>query len=129
MIEAYFEDRLQELLISPAVSAFRVLREIISEEDGYIRVKCDLQNGDLLELSEYVQAHIDQIDLVTYSYHWQTSDGALIRRWDNVPHHRQFATFPHHLHLPNGKVCSSVATNLGKVILEIQETLRKPESE
>lgn len=34
-----------------------------------------------------------------YAYHWerrrQTGE---IYRWDNVPHHPQIPTFPHHLH-------------------------------
>jgi hypothetical protein len=34
-----------------------------------------------------------------YSYHWQDSDGSLISRWDNSPHHREISTFPHHRHI------------------------------
>jgi len=128
MIEAYFEDMLQQLLISPAIFVFKVLREIISEEDGYIRVKCYLLNGDVLEFSEYVQTHTNRIHLIAYSYHWQASDGGLVKRWDNVPHHKEFDSFPHHLHLPHGEVRSSAAINFRKVILDIEEAMAIPEN-
>ena len=36
-----------------------------------------------------------------YSFHWQSPDNELIIRWDNAPHHKSLATFPHHKHLPD----------------------------
>ncbi|MDT8402898.1 MAG: DUF6516 family protein, partial [Bacteroidales bacterium] len=42
-----------------------------------------------------------------YKYHWQTENGELIERWDNVPHHREIDTFPHHKHDGNGVYPSS----------------------
>lgn len=44
MINDYFEDEIQELIISRLVSSFEVLKRVIGEEDGYIRIKCKLLN-------------------------------------------------------------------------------------
>jgi hypothetical protein len=33
-----------------------------------------------------------------YKFHWQDSQGRLIKRWDNAPHHPEVEGFPHHLH-------------------------------
>lgn len=123
MIDAYFGDLLQLLLISPAVSSFKVLRRESSEDDGYIRVKCHLQNGDMSEFSEYVQAHTDEIQIITYSYHWQTSNRGLIKRWDNVPHHKEIHSFPHHMHLPNGDAHASAPMNLENIIIAIEKKM------
>ncbi len=45
-----------------------------------------------------------------YSYHWQDADGSLITRWDNSPHYREVALFPHHKHLRNSVVESKERT-------------------
>jgi hypothetical protein len=55
MPESCLKDILQELLISPVISSFKVIRQEVGDEDGYIRAKCTLSNGDRLEFAEYVQ--------------------------------------------------------------------------
>jgi len=36
--------------------------------------------------------------LASISYHWAGSNGQLIKRWDNTPHHPDLMSFPHHVH-------------------------------
>jgi len=127
MVEEYFDNILQELLVSHAVLSFRVLRRVIGDEDGFIRIICKLLNGDMFEFAEYVQTHINKMTIVTYSYHWQSADGKLIKRWDNVPHHKEVDTSPHHLHFSNEKVIGSTAMNLNKVLEEIEKIIIEKE--
>lgn len=47
----------------------------------------------------------------------------LVKRWDNVPHHKKIKTFPRHVHLPNNKVKSSPSVNIKKVLKEIENIL------
>jgi len=63
------------------------------------------------------------VHIETYSYHWQTASGRLVKRWDNVAHHKEVDTFPHHLHLSDGKVTKSLPMILKKVLLDIEKTL------
>jgi Family of unknown function (DUF6516) len=123
MVSGYFDDLLQELFISCAISSFTVLRQEVGEDGGYIRIKCTLTNNDILEFAEYVEIHEDGIRSETYSFHWQSADGELIKRWDNVRHHREVDTFPDHLHLPDGQVISSPSMSLKKVLQEIEKAL------
>ncbi len=123
MIGAYLEEILQELFVNAAVSSFRIIRQEISDEEGYVRVKCVLSNGDTLEFSEYVELKGTGVHIVTYNYHWQTAKGPLVQRWDNVEHHRKVKTFPHHLHLSDEKVVDSGPMNLKKVLHEIEKQL------
>ena len=37
-----------------------------------------------------------------YRFHYMDERNNLISRWDNVPHHKELRTFPHHVHLPDG---------------------------
>ncbi len=123
MIEQHFDAIIQELLLSPVVLSFKVLRRETGDLDGYIRVKCNLSNGDVLEFAEYSQVRRNRIYIRTYSFHWQTSDGRLVKRWDNVEHHKEIDTFPCHAHLANGEVIASGPMNSGKVLKELEKMM------
>ena len=76
--------------------------DIVYAEIGHkvaqYRIQILLSDGGLIQCIERKR----QIDhcLVTelYSFHWQNAEGKLIRRWDNVQHHPEINTFPHHMH-------------------------------
>jgi hypothetical protein len=74
-------------------------------------------NGNILEFAESITP-----DRVRYRYHYMNADGALIFRYDNVPHYPEFATFPHHKHL-QGTVMESDQVNLKQVVEEVIEKL------
>ncbi|MEK6765867.1 MAG: DUF6516 family protein [Planctomycetota bacterium] len=123
MIEDYFDGLVQELFINSAISSFKVLRREIGKDDGYIRIKCKLKNNDILEFAEYIQTRKNKIHLETYSFHWQDTKGHLIKRWDNVSHHKELDTFPHHIHLLTGGAISSTPMTLKSVLREIEKVL------
>ncbi len=122
MLETYIQNMMQDLSVSRAVSSFRVLRTEVGDEDGYVSIKCKLSNGDVLEFAQYVIIRNRKINVETYSFHWQTADGKLKKRWDNVPHHKDVDTFPNHLHLPDNVVGSS-PMSLKKILVDIEKTL------
>lgn len=119
MIAAYFDDIRQMLILNEQVVSFKVVKELLGNHDGFMRVKCVLEGSTLLEFAEYVQVGANgRIVRETYSYHWQTKTGRLIKRWDNAPHHREIATFPDHLH-DGAVVKKSKPMKLAKVLKEI----------
>ena len=123
MLENYLDGIVHDLVLSYVVSSFQVLKREAGEDDGYIRVKCNLSNGDILEFAEYIRVIKNMIRLETYSFHWQSADGKLVKRWDNVKHHKEVGTYPYHLHLPDDTVNSSEPMNLKKVLAEIGKVL------
>lgn len=125
MIESYLDNIIQELFLSPVVSSFKLLKREVGEEDGYIRIKCMLSNGDILEFAEYIKIVKSKIHIETYSFHWQTAAGKLVKRWDSVEHYKKIDTFPYHQHLSGGKILSSVPMNLKKVLTDIEDNLIK----
>ncbi|MCK4491669.1 MAG: hypothetical protein KAU03_03540 [Candidatus Altiarchaeales archaeon] len=76
-----------------------------------------------MEQSFYVTEYIvleEEIIKSRYKYHWQDKEGNLIARWDNVPHHPEVSSFPHHRHVKD-KVQESKEMGLGEVLGLIRE--------
>ncbi|MEI6205296.1 MAG: DUF6516 family protein [Desulfuromonadales bacterium] len=119
MITSNFDEIRQALILNELVTSFKIVREMTGSNDGFIRVKCRLSDGSILEFAEYLQIVSGKIVRKTYSYHWQTSRGTLRRRWDNAPHHPEITTFPDHQH--NGDlVVESKPMTLVLVLIAIE---------
>lgn len=95
-------DILRSLETHSCVTAYDVQVYRRWSDGFYVKIKLRLSDGSELHAREYVDANERD-----YSFHWQTADKQLIGRWDNAPHHRAVATFPHHRHTPDGIVESS----------------------
>lgn len=89
----------ERLLTDPIVDGFQIRRERATVIDGHLRVRIVLSDGSLLEFSEYVErTQQGGMQVLVYSYHWESADGNLIRRWDNTPHYPDLPGSPHHVH-------------------------------
>jgi hypothetical protein len=53
------------LVASPIVAEYRLVRSWANTDDGYIRVRATLSNGDFLEAAEYFIIQEGQIAVVT----------------------------------------------------------------
>lgn len=95
MIEDYFEFLKKVAKKSPSTKNFRLIREFIGVNRGFVRFVIELRDDSELHVFEYIDSSLHKID---YSYHWQNREKQLIARWDNAPHHSEIETFPHHLH-------------------------------
>lgn len=98
-LDVYFNAIKERLLNDPLIADFRILRERIMLNDGHLRARLTLEDGSMLEFSEYVQhTAADQLQTIIYSYHWADAEGQLRKRWDNTPHYPELPDFPHHVH-------------------------------
>ena len=124
-IVTYFGNLERGLLECVAVADYAVLRYEVATADGKLRVRARLQDGGQLELFEYIALDVqEQIVRLKYSYHWQSADGLLVRRWDAVNHHPHMPHAPHHVHLPDGQVQGvNPAPSITTVLDEIQANL------
>ncbi|HOU12013.1 MAG TPA: DUF6516 family protein [Anaerolineae bacterium] len=95
----YFDAIKERLLNDPLIADFHILRERIMETEGHLRARLTLEDGSMLEFSEYVRhTAIEHLHTVIYSYHWADAEGQLCKRWDNTPHYPDLSNFPHHIH-------------------------------
>ncbi len=99
----YLDNIKQAFITSHIVRTWRIKSEYVGKEEGYIRIKDRLRNGDVLEAFEFVVLQDNQIKLQAYRFHWQSRQGALIKRWDNAPHYPKVKGFPHHVHMLSGQ--------------------------
>lgn len=130
MIQAYLEDILERLSVSPVITSFQVLRHRTTNEEGHLRVKCKLLNDDIIEMNEYVEIKGEKIEVVTYSFHWQKDTAKLVKRWDNVAHHRKIESFPDHVHIETDRnVQESEPMNFEKVIKILEARIAPEEVE
>ncbi len=104
---------------SPVVSRIDVLHFIDEEDIQLLHVRAELTDDSVLFMRELATA-----DDSKYSYHWQDAKGTLICRWDNAPHHRRIATFPHHKHVGvKGHMEPSEDILLESVLAEIERRI------
>ena len=95
----YLDSVKERLLTDPLVAEFHIRRERHTISDAHLRVRASLADGSLLEFSEYVERTQEgRMQVVVYSYHWESAEGELIFRWDNTPHFPNLPGFPHHVH-------------------------------
>lgn len=77
--------------------------EEIDLQVGYLKGMLEFIDGSTLHFIEFVEIHGDRsIERPKYKYHLQSEAGDLMTRWDDVPHHRDVSSFPHHKHDKSG---------------------------
>ncbi len=90
------------LMTSEIVAEYTVVSRWTNTDDGYLRIRATLNNGDFLEAATYFVIEDEHPITVDYHYQWMNpAKSELRRRWDNTPHHPEIATFPHHCHIKN----------------------------
>jgi hypothetical protein len=93
----------------------------ITLQVGYFKGMLEFIGGSTLYFIEFVDTFEGEaVKRLKYKYHWQSESGELIARWDNVPHHRDIYSFPHHKHDING-VHPSEPTDVKSVLDIIME--------
>ncbi len=123
-ISEYLKGVKNRLLTDACVVRFTIRRERATLSEGYLRVRLVLVNDDELEFSEYVRiGSADEIEVVIYSYHWSTAEGALICRWDNTPHFPHLSGFPHHVHRGEGDAEPGEPVSFFDVLDEVVKTI------
>jgi hypothetical protein len=78
--------------------------------------------GSQLQVVEKLVSEPYTIIKSRYAYHYQRTDGILVFRYDNVPHHPEVETHPHHKHIGDA-ITAAQAPDLGEVLHEIDGIL------
>jgi Family of unknown function (DUF6516) len=124
-VSAYFDDVERAFLLSPVVRSLQVREREERLQEGFLRLRAVLSNGDVLEAFEFVMATPDALQTLTYRIHWQQGDGQLKRRRDNAPHHKEVPTFPHHVHVGlAGHIEPSEPMTILKVLALVERKLQ-----
>ena len=122
-IGKYVNSVVRFLKLYPMIKDVAVERSIVTRNSGYIKATVTFVNDSQLRVREFINGRLRKID---YAYHYQGSDGKLVFRYDNAPHHADVTTFPHHKHVSNKpKPESTEEKTVIDVVAEIVKTIRK----
>ena len=86
------------IVLTPEITRWEIIREEAQGDVGLFRYRLTWSDGSLLEMFELFAVEDQTICVQKYSFHWQTQNGSLIKRWDNAAHHPEVKTHPHHIH-------------------------------
>jgi hypothetical protein len=120
----YIESVKERLSTDSIVVSFDIIREFANLNEGFIRARASLTNGDILDFSELVKQAND-LECVSYRYQWLDKNKKHIRRWDNALHYPKLKNFPHHIHMGENEVAPGAPTNIFAVLGEIAAIIRK----
>ncbi len=110
------ESAIQE---SVAVATYSLNVVQLSPATAYIEGEVVFAEGIRLFFFEFWQRSADSVEREKYRFHCMDVDNQLVFRYDNAPHHRSIATFPHHKHLPYG-IRESMPPRFAEVLSEIE---------
>ena len=86
--------------------------------DSYrLKIRVELKNAWLMDLWEHKTP-----ELRRYSYHVFHGEKMIVR-WDNAPHFKNIATFPHHKHEGN-KIKESSDMTVNLVLRELRKIVK-----
>jgi hypothetical protein len=100
------------------VVSFVIIREFSNLNEGFIRARANLTNGDILDFSELTTQANDP-ELISYRYQWLDRNNKHIRRWDNALHYPKLKNFPHHIHIGEKEIASGAPKNIFMILDEI----------
>jgi hypothetical protein len=106
----------------PIITHFSIDFDEIDEYIGYLKGRLELIDGSFLYFIEFIEIQNNTAIRLKYKYQWQSDNGNLITRWDNVPHHPDVDTFPDHKHDDRG-VHESRNMDLETVTNEIMDKI------
>ncbi|MCB0154002.1 MAG: hypothetical protein KDF65_04330 [Anaerolineae bacterium] len=87
------------LVNNPIVANYTVVRQRLTSQSGYLRVRIDLANGDFLEAAEFFHLTLTDIEVGDYHHQWMDDTRTVLqKRWDSTPHYPHLENAPHHCH-------------------------------
>lgn len=111
-----------------------LIEEIEPEAAAIVEGRLRYWDGSLFKFVEHLVRHSAVLTKTRYAYHYQDDEDMLVFRYDNVAHHSEVATHPHHKHVrigvsANYLVTSALPPSFADVLREIDELLYRTQNE
>lgn len=120
MIDDYFQEIEDRINHSTIVIRSDLQKIKLDDFSGVIKGKVCFKIG-ILEFIEVIKVKNNPLQKKKkYKYHFMLNDNTFIFRYDNVSHHREIITFPHHKHIKNDTIESN-EPNLLVILKEIKD--------
>jgi hypothetical protein len=121
MISKYFK-KIENTIeyFNHIIEDYLINKQTFTQEKGAIEGEIFFNDNSQLDFIEVVNTN--QNSKQKYSYHYMNKEKELIFRYDNVQHHREIKTFPHHKHLKQ-EILESSELNLENILTEIEKIM------
>jgi hypothetical protein len=93
-----------------SVESFLV-EEIEPEATAIVEGRLRYWDGSLFKFIEHLVVYGAVLTKTRYAYHYQDGEDMLVFRYDNVAHHPEVATHPHHKHVRIGASANYVVVS------------------
>lgn len=109
MIRQFIEDIEKAISSSPIILSSDIQKQFGPDSKTiYIKGILIFIDSSILEIAIFANEFRNAVNVDKYRLHYMNTLGAMIFRYDNAPHHREIATFPHHKHLPDKTIASNM---------------------
>ena len=111
--------RLADTLHSRHDITLEELRLMLTTVGAIFKANARFYDGSrLLIVEEVERVSSRDVRRVAYKFHYQQTDGTLVFRYDDSPHHPHLSTFPHHKHAGDS-IIEAAVPGLADVLREI----------
>lgn len=118
MIDKYFI-HFEKTIASFSIIKSKELEQIRKDDEfGILRGKLFFDKGslDFIEVIRFIE---NKFVKLKYKYHFMDTNNKLIFRYDNVKHHPNISTFPHHKHTKT-TILPSQEPDISSILKEIK---------
>jgi len=95
--DEYFQEISRHIADFPFSYSFSIEFDKRSAQLAFVRGDIRFIDGSTLFFRKFIVFE-PELRRLMYSYHFQSSEGALVFRYDNAPHFPNLPNFPHHKH-------------------------------
>ena len=98
-----------------------------SGETLYLKGSLRFIDSSVLEIALFAGGSAHALKVDKYRFQYMNSDGQMMFRYDNAPHYPAMSSFPHHKHMPD-KVISSSMPSISDLLNEISAVMLREQS-
>jgi len=119
VIQAFVEN-IEKSVASSAI----VLSSTIQKHFGpalktvYLKGHLVIIDASILEIAIFATESSNTLSIVKYRFHYMDSTDRMLFRYDNAPHHSEIASHPHHKHIGN-RIIPTTLPSITEILNEI----------
>jgi hypothetical protein len=119
-----FTENIDKTIASSSIILSSNIQKHFSPDGKAVYMKGNLifVDSSVLEIAMFVSETPEAVKIEKYRLHYMKSNGQMLFRYDNAPHHPEIASYPHHKHTPDD-IISSTETSLKDVLKEISASI------
>ncbi|HAG51211.1 MAG TPA: hypothetical protein DCL42_07730 [Deltaproteobacteria bacterium] len=111
MIQRFIENIEKVISTTPLILSSNIQKQFSPDSKTvYIKGALIFIDSSILEIAIFANESRNAVNVDKYRFHYMYRHGETLFRYDNAPHHREIATFPHHKHLPDRTIPSAMPT-------------------